>query len=297
MLATLLAFSADCAAADDNSCTLVRAASLDMSTDPVGGPIVPLTIGGQTVNLLIDTEGIDSMLTKSVVETLKLVKQSIFGSRIVMFGGDRIDSWTIARDIDLGGLKAPKMIFMVMPDGHVPEGIGGTLAPDIMRLYDDEFDFANAKFNLFVPSQCRGNLAYWTKDEHAEISFDLNRFGQIGFIVELDGKKFRASLDTGSSRSILRLEEAENSFGFQESDPQLQTIAKTANGHTYKYPFRTLSFGGVTVSNPDLVLFSRADDRLPGGPTLIVGMGILRQLHMYIAYNQRILYVTPASAH
>jgi len=296
-LAALMAFSTVCAAADDNSCTIVRAASLDMSTDTFGGQFVPLTVSGQTVNLLIDTGGIDSMLTESTVANLKLVKQSIFGARIILFGGDRIVSWTMARDIDLGGLKARKMPFMVMPDGHLPEGIAGTLAPDVMRGYDDEFDFANAKFNLFVPSQCRGNLAYWTKDEHAEFSLDLDHFGQISFIVELDGKKFRASLDTGSSRSVLRLEDAEDSFGFKESDPQLQILKKTANGRVYKFPFKTLSFGGVVVSNPDIELYSRRDVGFSGGPTLIVGMGILRQLHMYIAYSQRILYVTPASAH
>jgi predicted aspartyl protease len=295
-LAALMAFSTVCAAADDNSCTIVRAASLDMSTDAFGGPVVPLTVGGQSVNLLIDTGGIDSMLTESTVANLKLMKQSIYGARVVMFGGDRIVSWTSARDIDLGGLKARKMPFMVMPDGHLPEGVGGTLAPDVMRAYDDEFDFANAKFNLFVPNQCRANLAYWTKDEHAEISVDVDQFGQISFIVELDGKKFRAGLDTGSSRSILGLEDAENSFGFKESDPQLQILKKTANGHVYKFPFKTLSFGGVTVSNPDLELYSRADVRMSGGPPLILGMGILRQLHMYIAYRERVLYVTPASA-
>jgi hypothetical protein len=32
-------------------------------------------------------------------------------------------------------------------------------------------------------------------------------------------------------------------------------------------------------------------------PTIILGMGILRQLHLYIAYREKNLYVTPASAH
>ena len=298
MLAALMALSTPSSAADDRACTLVRAASLDMSTDEAGGGIVPMTIGTQKINLLIDTGGIDSMLTESAVTTLKLAKYKFYGAKVEMFGGQAIDSWTSARDVELGGLKAPKMPFMVMPDGHLSDGVSGTLAPDIMRAYDDEFDFANAKFNLFAPVHCNANLAYWTKDDHAEIPFDLDQFGQISFIVEVDGKKFRADLDTGSSRSILKLEVAENTFDFNESDPQLKTLRKTENGSVYKYPFKTLSFSGVAVSNPDIELYSRRDVGFSGrGPDLIIGMGILRQLHMYIAFSQRILYVTPASAH
>jgi len=57
------------------------------------------------------------------------------------------------------------------------------------------------------------------------------------------------------------------------------------------------SLGGVSVENPDLLLYPRGAMALPGDPELILGMGILRQLHMYIAYKERKLYVTAASAH
>jgi hypothetical protein len=31
--------------------------------------------------------------------------------------------------------------------------------------------------------------------------------------------------------------------------------------------------------------------------TIVLGMNVLRRLHMYIAYGERTLYVTPATAH
>jgi predicted aspartyl protease len=296
-LSVFVGCAAPCAAADDKPCNIVRAASLEMSTDAAGAQDVPMTIGGQTINLLIDTGGVDSMLTESVVETLKLEERPIYRGRVILFGGFPIDSQTTAHDIDFGGLKAPTMFFMIMPDGHLPKGIGGTLAPDVMRAYDDEFDFAGAKFNLFLRDHCKANMAYWTKDDHAEIPFDLDRVGHINFSVELDGKEIDATLDTGSSRSMLNFEEAEDLFGFKESDSQLKPLATTSTGHVYKFSFKTLSFGGVSVTNPDLMLVSRRDERMPGGPTMLLGMGILRQLHMYIAYKEEKLYVTAASAH
>ena len=287
-----------CAAADNEPCHLVRATSLDMSTDPSGGQLVRLTVGGQAVNMLVDTGGIDSMLTQSVVDSMRLRVAPLPGRRVVLFGGYKMDRFAVGHDIDLGGLKAPYKEFIIMPDGHLPDGIDGTLAPDVLRAYDDEFDFSNAKLNLFLPNHCLTNMAYWTKSEHAEIALEQDHFGHISFFVTLDGKKIRATLDTGTSVSVLNLEEAEDLFGFKEGDAQLKALSTTGSGHTYKFPFKTLSFSGVSVSNPDVTLISSRDEGIPvGGPKLILGMGILRQLHMYIAYAEQKLYVTPASAH
>ena len=297
-LVLLGAATARCVAADDEPCHLVRAASLDMSTDPNGGQLVPLTIGERTLSLLVDTGGIDSMLTQSVVDSLNLRVAPLPRTHVVMFGGYKLDRFAFGHDIDFGGLKAPYKEFIIMPDGHLPGGIDGTLAPDVLRAYDDEFDFAAAKLNLFLSNHCQTNMAYWTKGEHAEIALEQDHFGHISFFVVLDGKKIRATLDTGTSVSILNLEEAEDLFGFKEGDAQLKTLSTTGNGHTYKFPFKTLSFSGVSVANPDVQLISSRDEGMPvGGPKLILGMGILRQLHMYIAYAEQKLYVTAASAH
>lgn len=291
-------FAHQAAFAADEACHLARAATLDMTTDPSGGQLVPLTISGRTVNLLVDTGGIDSTLTRRIVDSLKLRVAPLTRGSVIMFGGYRMDHFAVGHEIDLGGLKAPYKDFIIMPDGHLPDGVDGTLAPDVLRAYDDEFDFAGAKLNLFLPNHCLMNMAYWTKSEHAEIVLEQDHDGHISFLVELDGKKIRATLDTGSSRSVLNLEEAEEQFGFKEGDARLKTLSKTDNGHTYKFPFKTLNFSGVSVADPDMELISGRDEGMPvGGPKLILGMGVLRQLHMYIAYAEQKLYVTSASAH
>lgn len=134
--------------------------------------------------------------------------------------------------------------------------------------------------------------------------FASNSAGHINFPVTLDGKDVRATLDTGASRSVLGLEAAEDTFSFDEKNASLKVLGTTRSGHSYKFPFNTLLFGeagavlgSVTVINPDLILVSRSDSRLPGSPDLILGMGVLRQLHLYIDYKEKKLYVTAASAH
>ena len=285
------------ALADDESCHLTRVAQLDMMIDGSGRIDVPMQVGGQTLNLMIDTGGVNSMLDQSTVETLGLHPEIFNSVRVVGFGGIHIDRFVTAHDISFGGLQAHSMQFLVMPRGRMAPDVQGLLGPDILRAYDDDFDFANAKFSLFQRAHCSGNLVWWTDAEHSEIPFSIDGAGHIQFYVELDGKKVRVWLDTGASGSVLSLEEAEDLFGIDEKSPALRPLRETANGHTYKYPFKAMTFGGVTVNNPDLVLMSRDDSKLPGAAPMLLGIGILRQLHMYISYREEKIFVTAATAH
>ena len=296
VVAALCGFAGTGAFADVKPCQLVRVASVEMSTDTSGTADVPFTIDGHTLTLMIDTGGVDSMLSTATVEALALPSIPMEFSRLRMFGGGLIDHKTLAHNIDFGGLKAAQMPFVIMPY-RLPEGTNGTLSNDVLRVYDDEFDFANAKFNLFLQDHCETNLAYWTRDDHSEIPFKLDDVGHIQFKVELDGQIIPASFDTGSSRSTLQLERAQELFGLKDDDPALKKLASTNHGDIFRYPFKALKFGGVSVSNPDLELYPRRAVGLPGQPGLILGMGIIRQLHLYIAYKERKLYVTAASAH
>lgn len=276
-------------------------ASLDMHTMGSRGIYVPILIGGRTVNLLIDTGGILSMLTQSTIDALSIPSQAVVGKHIVMIGGTFIERSVTAHDINLGGVKMANMEFLVMPDGHLPPGIGGTLSPDVLREYVDEFDFASGKFNLYSQNSCAGVPVAWTFGPHVEIPFKLDGAGHITLTARLDGKDVTTSLDTGSSLSILRLESAESIFGFDDRSPLLKLAAQTPAARIYQYPFHSLEFGEaaagigiVSVTNPNLSLISRADTGMIYGPELILGMSVLRNLNMYIDYKQQKIYATRA---
>src|SRR5258708_24636576 len=118
------------------------------------------------------------------------------------------------------------MGFLGIPDGRVAPGIDGTLAPDVLRAYDAEFDFAGGKFNLYKQNPCMP--AEWTNGPHVEIPFKLDESGHITLTVELDGKDVSTSLDTGSSLSVLRLESAEATFGFDDRSQLLKLAGQTS---------------------------------------------------------------------
>jgi hypothetical protein len=52
------------------------------------------------------------------------------------------------------------------------------------------------------------------------------------------------------------------------------------------------------VSYPDIVLIPDRESKVgASGPKMLLGMNVLRHLHLYIAYGEHKLYVTPATAH
>ena len=284
------------------SCNPVHVASLDMQFHNIGGVSVPVSLAGQRVDLLIDTGGSGSLLTESTANALSLEATEIVGRHDMIFGGIHIDRFVTAHNVDLGGIKMAQKDFQLLPDGHLPYGLGGTLAPDILRAYDVEFDFANGKLNLFSPTLCPGSPVHWTKQPHVELPFKLDNVGHILLNLKLDGKDVSVSLDTGSSRSILGLESAEAAFGFDDRSPLLRLVARTGLGQVYQYPFHVLllgdslsGVGSISIVNPDLFLISRADSGMLYGPELILGMGILRNIHLYIDYKQQKIYATPVS--
>ncbi len=272
------------------ACHLSRIAQVPMSIDLTGRINVPMTVGGKELNMLIDTGAVLTELTQSTVDTLGLHPE-LLNQRVVIkgIGGYRIDHFVNARDIVFGGLKAFKMPFLVQPDdAQMTRDVDGILGPDILRAYDDDFDFADSMFSLFDAVDCEGNHVWWTNDPHAEIPFTIDDTGHIIVAVQLDGKTIKAILDTGASTSMLDLDHAEDEFGFDDKNPKLERRpADTKSGFVYKYPFEVLSFGGETENNvkvltPVLELIKH-DDIGVHQLRMLIGINILRRLHLYIS--------------
>jgi predicted aspartyl protease len=295
VLAALCLLAAAPAYAED-SCRLVRMASVDMGQEREGLPIVPMAIGAETANLVVDTGGFLTLLSQAKATSLGLQAWGIAPDMVGrMVGGIKVDHFLIAPSVDLGGLKAKNFRFTILPTRFSLDS-DGTIAPDILTQYDADFDFANAKFNLFSRNHCPGKVVYWTTEPYAGIDITVETFGHIMLSVVLDGHKERALIDTGSSRSAISLETAKSDFHLSDAD--LRPLGSDSTGAKV-HPFKTLTLQNVTVTDPDIVLLPDSYAHLGsfGAPTILLGMGVLRQLHLYIAYGEHKIYVTPASAH
>jgi predicted aspartyl protease len=167
-----------------------------------------------------------------------------------------------------------------------------------MRSYDADFDFANAAFRLFSSDHCEGKVVYWTHDPYGAVEFRLNQFGQITVPIMLDGHEIRATIDTGAYHSVASLETVKDALGIDDTNSDLHLIPGMPDRPRYHYPLKTLSLQSITVNNPDVILIPDNQSRQPpGAPKMLLGINVLKQLHLYFAYRERTLYVTPAAAH
>lgn len=130
--------------------------------------------------------------------------------------------------------------------------------------------------------------------------------------VMLDGHEFTANIDTGLDNSTINSKAAQDYFGvmLEERKPdasQAQSDQPAAAGveavivtaSRQQHRFHNLTFGGVTVVNPLFVVkpvpmgVRRAGD--PASPDITIGMNVLRKLHLYFAFGERMLYVSASS--
>jgi hypothetical protein len=132
--------------------------------------------------------------------------------------------------------------------------------------------------------------------------------------VMLDGREFAANLDTGLDVSTINSQAAQAYFNVPLDNPSANTPrtgsdqpvqagagteAVTVTGYRQQHHFHALTFGGVTVSNPLFVLKPNPPDAHRVGsanpPDITIGMNVLRKLHLYFAFGERVLYVSAAS--
>ena len=282
-------------------CHLRQLESLDMDTDPDGTVTVPVTISNRPARLMIDIGAARSIIDESFARSLDIDPRPMRGRFMVLGGGIPLWQTAVADSLMIGQIAAPGFEFVVAPSRTLTPRTMGMLGADVMGRYDVELDFAGSKFNIFSQKHCSGDVVYWTQTAYATVPMQLDNDNHVFISVTLDGKAFSAAADTGSARSFMSLDLAKEIFGIDEKNPALKSMGRVginniAAEQQYQYPFHSLTFGGVEVKEPDIAIM-KAPTPIKGQPQLLIGIGVLRQLHLYISYREHLLYVTPAEAH
>lgn len=302
-----------------DNCHLTQLASVDMqplSRDNV--VLVPASINGKQVHMLLDTGGL-SGLSEKTVEAFNLARQDSYVKALDV-GGNASRQMVRLDTLELGQLKGKNVRMMILPG--LGDGLDGLIAGDLLNRYDVELNFATRKLNLFSQDHCRGKVIYWPASAGTVVPFSMVPPGggnpanwatggntHIYVPVMLDGKPFEAMVDTGTTFTVMSADAAEHVFSLDAKSPGSTPINDPGN-QRFSYVFHTLSIGGITASNPRVVIHSfsvgkndpdnmavtgsmtmRTDDGLL--PELIIGMDVLSHLHVYIAYGEHNLYITP----
>ncbi len=298
---------------------LQRLMSVDTVTGPAGYMLVPVRIGDAQRLMLFDTGGSISAITQAAAQDLRL---PTYDSRVKIVGvsGAASTRSTIIPSITIGTSESKRAQYMVLPGdilrGANTSGVIGILAP--APGVDIDVDFAAHKLSFFSPDHCDGKVVYWQATAVAVVPMRIagvqarTEFSTEHIIVPvtLDGKSLDALIDTGSTNNALKLSIAQERFGVDVNAPDVQPLGQLGNNASakiYRKRFGTLSFEGVTVTNPVMDLLpdeqtrGLGDERRTGSltrpsdrglPDLIIGMPVLSKMHMYIAYHERKVYIT-----
>lgn len=302
-------------AGDEQGCKLIRAANLDMTFDQAGRPLVPVTINGVAKQALVDTGGVFSSVTDAGAKELKLRTEPYPPQRIFFLDGSYVTQISYPDSFAIGHLTipTPRFALMVAPPSYDNIERSATLAPDIMHVFDVEFDFAAGKFELFAPSDCGEKVVHWTHEPYAVLPFEMNENGRYGPFMNqgggwqivaratLDGTEVDATIDTGSYVSNMTLGDANEVIPSGE-DKNLKHIDNGAGaGETYSYPFKSLKLDAIAIDNPTIIIRPNKLGVLARAgkirPQLLLGASVLRRLHLYISYKEKKIYLTDAVAH
>lgn len=312
LLAALM--TSEAALADCSPLKLIASVDLQPTQDK-RREFIPVKIAGQSRYMVLDTGAAMTTISNLAVNDLGLKLRHGNFEMINVSGG--VSSQFTETSFELGNLKADDVAFVLMPDSEMlgdNKNYIGLLGSDILKHYDVSIDFGTDKFDLLSQDHCEGKVVYWAAPAVAVVPIRVLRSGEIVLPVTLDGKTVYATLDTGASSSTLAQDAVESDFGLKLGSPDTpagENLFGKKNEHTYAHTFKTLDFEGIAISNPHFEIIPdmmrnsfentpRTGSHIPNPDNaihpskMLLGMDILRHLHIYIAYKEEKLYVTPA---
>jgi predicted aspartyl protease len=300
---TLSVFSSTSIAADCSQLKIVNRVA--MQYGPEGRQIiVPVTINGTEAPFLVDTGGVTTSVSRQLAKQLDLPTQR--GST-AFYGVTGIVSYDFAsvNSFSIGRLHGTYEEFPIFPGLRQ----GGVLSLNFMQGYDIDFDFVANVMNFFSQDHCPGAVAYWTGT--TGIVPITMRNNHMTVPVTLDGHEFTAIIDTGAPTSTLRMDIAQSDYALtmgSADTPEQGVLNGDRTLKTYHHVFSSLAIGDIVVSNADMSIIPDAMDRNAANeiaqsrrpkalsrihtPEILIGMDVLRKLHVYVAFGEQKLYVS-----
>jgi predicted aspartyl protease len=300
-------------AADCKPLQFINSVKLESFNDG-NGFLVPVEINGTPKKLVLDTGGATTSLTQETVKALGLKEES---SRLKLYDlyGNVSNSQVAVKTFDMGNARGENLKFQVSPMKNLEAEIGanGLLSTDLFLQYDIDMDFGASRLNYFSQDHCEGQVTYWPERPVSAVPVTLEN-GHINIPVMIDGHNVRAIIDTGAESSVMNVEVAMTVFGISPGAPDTPLIDTSKSDpllKEYDHKFGTLSFEGITVENPKIHVItdrmgaSEIKSSLRGTLSdpynsrvkqLVIGMNILKHLHLYMAYQEKKLYISPAGS-
>ena len=284
---------------------------------------VTVDIDGNPEKMLIDIGRSATQLWDATAAKLHLAVQQ--GRRGWDFAGRYSDGAARITNFTFGSMQSGGFYPQVSTDPDAtPAPFDGVMRNDMMWRYDIDLDFAHQKMNYFSPEQCKGAGIYWSPTTITSVpiiaytgtQYDarspIPRLGTVYVPVVLDGHTIIALLDTSADRTFLNPDVAKKFFGLSADSADAGNVSD--GGALIKaglHRFSSLSFGGLTASNPLIAIpfdvKTQSSEIVHIGkttrnvfdlheilPDLVIGMDMLKYAHLYVSFKNDRVYVSAA---
>ena len=267
-------------------------------------PLIPISIAGRDMEMMLDTGAGTSLIWDSSARDLNLkilpIKET---NKMYGAGGAVVTVGAVSvEDFKLAGVTMPKMSLYAAGHGDTPQNVAGVLGEDFLNKFDLDVDLRSRKVRLFLPRGCNGDqVVYWAKAYYmANLVRSNSTAHRLQSKVILDGHAAVAIFDTGAQRTVVTTQVVRQMGISPES--------RTRPGEIYDTPtafFRALTIGPESIQNARLEIanvFSRDIEIQMGAlvghavyvepPDLVIGADFFLAHRVYVARSQGIIYFT-----
>jgi predicted aspartyl protease len=282
-----------------DACRYVPVATLDLrGSGPISQPMVEGTINGNPAVMLADTGASTSKLLKAWAGKYKVpLTQS--GRYSMGIGGASVTYVARIDDISVGNAHSGKTTMAVLGNMGMKPNFDAILGANFLLQADLEISLAERKLKFYRAKDCQDTyLAYWDA-EAMEIPFGGTETGHIDprLIVEVNGTRMEAIIDTGASATSMTRAAAERA-GIKVGDAIVEKLGSAtgigdARIDTWQAEVATFTIGSETIKNAHLAIRDNSPQGANVGmPDVLLGADFLRAHRVLIAMSQRRFYVT-----
>lgn len=265
--------------------------------------LVPVGINGVQKYFIFATGGYFTSVAPGVAKDLSLPVE--IGTSTIDLRGRSSHNVATVRDFIAGKMRGSNLTLQVEASS-LNDGI---FALDRWQGVDLDVDFGTDTLNMFSQDHCPGAVQYWTAPAIAVIPISMDG-NHVIVPVTLDGHVEQAIIDTGAANTALEQPEAQKVFGITPGDsntPDTGALGGDSSLRVYTHSFKNLTFGDFAVNDPKIAIVPNTPGyHIPGTAwrdnsplrkeKMLIGMDVLRKLHVYFAFGEKKMYISQASA-
>jgi predicted aspartyl protease len=299
LLGTALAlFSSTAAVA--NTCKLAKIADLPVKLEN-NHVYVEGSINGRTMDIMLDTGAMRSLMPRSAATRLGLSRQQT-SAKTFGVGGSTVMEVVSIDEFKIGGATRRGWRVYTAGERDFGASVGFILGEDFFSQLDVEFDLAHKAVRLFQPKDCSGvSLAYWSPTDYSAVEIErVDDFHpQIVLTALINDQPVDVLLDSGAGTSVV-IKSAAGRVGVTPETPGVTAVGKSVGFgpnavDSWIGPFKSFLIGNEKISDTSIRFADLFGTPGPHEHSMLLGADFFLAHRVFIAHSQRKVYFTYAS--